>query len=166
MGRSVNTIAWKSISPGKMRSKEADPAAILRRAMGRAGLVQGYDFVCRRCKARGLEPHTWRYADNGERRCPTCTMRLWPKAVPRPMCFHELRHTTATLLLRAKVPMQHVQRILRHADIKLTVDTYGHLVVEDLHESMGTLPKLDALPAGDVCTGSQEAPPVNAPFIP
>ena len=62
--------------------------------------------------------------------------------------------------------MQHVQRILRQTDIKLTVDTYGHLVVEDLHESMGTLPKLDALPTDEVSTTSHEAAPVTAPFIP
>ena len=126
---------------GKMRLKESDPEKVLRRAMGRAGLVDGYDFVCRRCKARRQEPHTWRYADCEERFCPTCEMRLWPKAIPRQMKFHSLRHTVATLLLRAKVPMQHVQRILRHTDIKLTVDTYGHLVVEDLHDSVGTLPR-------------------------
>ena len=48
------------------------------------------------------------------------------------MRFHDLRHTTGTLLLRSGIQMQHVQRILRHADIKLTVDMYGHLVVEDL----------------------------------
>ena len=56
------------------------------------------------------------------------------------MKFHGLRHTTATLLLRAGVPIQHVQRILRHTDIKLTVDTYGHLVVEDLSEALDALP--------------------------
>jgi len=77
---------------GKMRSKEADPEKVLRRAMGRAGLVEGYEFVCRRCKARGQAPHSWNYADTEERFCPTCKMRLWPKAIPRPMKFHSLRH--------------------------------------------------------------------------
>jgi len=147
---------------GKMRLKEADPEKVLRRAMGRAGLVEGYEFVCRRCKARRQEPHTWRFPDCEERFCPTCEMRLWPKAIPRQMKFHSLRHTVATLLLRAKVPMQHVQRILRHTDIKLTVDTYGHLVVEDLHDSVGTLPQLEILPS----TASHAAPPATPRFVP
>ncbi|WP_374202545.1 tyrosine-type recombinase/integrase [Anaeromyxobacter sp. SG66] len=30
------------------------------------------------------------------------------------MRFHDLRHTTATLLLRSGVPLPHVQRIMRH----------------------------------------------------
>lgn len=46
-----------------------------------------------------------------------------------------------TLLLRAGVPMQHVQRIARHADIALTVGTHGHLVVDDLREAIEKLPK-------------------------
>jgi integrase len=144
---------------GRMRSGESDPAEVLRRAMGRAGLVNGYNFICRRCKARKATPHSWKHSDPEERRCPTCSMRLWPKAIPRPMRFHDLRHSTATLLLRAKVPMQHVQRILRHADIKLTVDTYGHLVVEDLHDSIAALPPL-------VSTGSHPLSPDATPNVP
>ena len=128
-------------SKGCMRSPEADPQKVLRSALGRAGLIEGYDCVCRRCKAGKVEPHVWRQSDNVERRCPTCSMRLWPRAIPRKMRFHDLRHTTATLLLRAGIQMQHVQRILRHADIKLTVDTYGHLVVEDLRAAVDSLPE-------------------------
>ena len=41
------------------------------------------------------------------------------------MRFHDVRHTTATLLLKAGVPIQHVQRILRHSNVRTTVDTYG-----------------------------------------
>ncbi len=116
---------------GKMRTEEADPEKALRRALGRAGLVLGYEHVCRRCKGRGTAEHTWRHADAGERRCLTCGFALWPVPVPRPMRFHDLRHSTATILLRAGVPMQHVQKILRHANIRTTVDLYGHMVAED-----------------------------------
>ena len=55
-----------------------------------------------------------------------------------------LRHTTATLLLRAGVDLHRVQRILRHKDVKLTTDTYGHLQVEDLRAAINTLPALAA----------------------
>jgi integrase len=116
---------------GKMRTKEADPQKALRTALGRAGLVLGYEHVCRRCKGAGRAPASWEHPDAAERRCPTCSMRLWPKAVPRPMRFHDLRHSTATILLELGVPMQHVQKILRHANIRTTVDLYGHMVAED-----------------------------------
>ena len=42
--------------------------------------------------------------------------------------------------------MQHVQRILRHSDIKLTVDTYGHMVVEDLRPALAALPVISHRP--------------------
>ncbi len=40
-------------SDGSMRSPECDPEKVLRRALARAGLVEGYDHSCRRCKSRG-----------------------------------------------------------------------------------------------------------------
>jgi integrase len=51
---------------GSMRSPEADPQKVLRHALARAGLVIGYDHVCRRCKGRGND-HTERHQDADER---------------------------------------------------------------------------------------------------
>ena len=62
------------------------------------------------------------------------------------MRFHCLRHSTATLLLRAKVDAYRVQRILRHASINTTHGTYGHLDVEDLRDAINTLPAGPAVP--------------------
>jgi len=67
---------------------------------------------------------------------------LWPKAIPRPMRFHDLRHTTATLLLRAGVDAHRVQRLLRHRDVRTTTTIYGHLDVEDLRAALEKLPQL------------------------
>jgi hypothetical protein len=56
------------------------------------------------------------------------------------MRFHDLRHSAATLLLRAGVDLHRVQRILRHRDVKLTTGTYAHLLVEDLRAAVEALP--------------------------
>jgi integrase len=58
--------------------------------------------------------------------------RTWPAmrtkaALPSTVKFHHLRHTTATLLLEAEVPMEVVRDILGHSSIVLTVNTYGHV---------------------------------------
>jgi integrase len=124
---------------GRMRTNEADPQKVLRSALARAGLVLGYEHTCRRCRARGT-PHVEQHQDAAQRRCPECGMLLWPRAIPRPLRFHDLRHTTATLLLRAGVDPHRVQRIMRHRDVRTTLGTYGHLDVEDLRAAVATLP--------------------------
>lgn len=57
--------------------------------------------------------------------------RVWLPAVehlePRPR-IHDLRHTHASTLLAAGVPIHIVQLRLGHESIKTTVDTYGHLL--------------------------------------
>lgn len=52
---------------------------------------------------------------------------LLKAAGARPVRFHALRHTCATTLLAAGVPLFDVSRVLGHASIQITADTYGHL---------------------------------------
>jgi integrase/recombinase XerD len=44
---------------------------------------------------------------------------------------HQFRHTYATWLLRNGAGMETVKALLGHKSITTTVDTYGHLTVED-----------------------------------
>jgi integrase len=50
--------------------------------------------------------------------------------LPR-VVFHELRHSAATILIAAGVPLAVVSRLLGHASIRITADLYGHIAVED-----------------------------------
>ncbi|HYO59404.1 hypothetical protein [Archangium sp.] len=45
-------------------------------------------------------------------------------------------HTTATLLLKAGVPLATVQRILRHSDPAITTEVYGHLDLDDMRKGL------------------------------
>ena len=111
-----------------MYSPELKLDYVLRRALGRAGVVTGFIHKCRRHHC-GYEIK----ASTDEcGRCPKCRMRLYPKLIPRKVRFHDLRHTTATLLLKEGVPLATVQRVLRHTDPRLTTEIYGHLDVEDM----------------------------------
>jgi integrase len=49
--------------------------------------------------------------------------------------FHDLRHTTATRLLRHKGNMRMVQKLLRHSDIATTA-RYAHVLDEDLRNAL------------------------------
>jgi integrase len=120
---------------GSQRAPDSALHKVLRRALGRAGLVEGYNHVCRRkgCGYAVKKSHAV------PEPCPRCGMKLWPKPLPRPLRFHDLRHTTATLLLKVGVPLATVQRILRHSDPAITSEIYGHLDVEDMRKGLNLL---------------------------
>jgi len=66
-------------------------------------------------------------------------MQLWSKPIPRHVRFHDLRHTTATLLLKSGVPLATVQRVMRHTDPAVTTETYGHLEMSDMQTGVDQL---------------------------
>ena len=142
--------------PGGMLSREVALEAVLRRALGRAGIVRGWKHVCRR---RGCR-HKELASDAALRRCPKCSMRLWPKPVVRPVRFHDLRHTTATLLLREKVPLIVVQKVLRHRDPKLTEQVYGHLADDFLRDGVDRL-HFEGMPAPSIAFSSGSGTPAG-----
>ena len=96
---------------------------VLRSTLARAGIVLGYEHVCR-AKDCG---HRERAVEAALRKCPTHGFKLWPKAIVRKIRFHDLRHTTGSLLMMAGVNPAAVQRILRHHDPRITTEIYGHL---------------------------------------
>ena len=49
---------------------------------------------------------------------------------------HQYRHTYATWLLRRGAGMENVKELLGHASISTTIDTYGHLTVEDARRTL------------------------------
>ena len=120
---------------GQVMSTNAPLEEVLRRALGRAGIVTGYEHVCRK-KGCG---HVERASDPAQRRCPTHGHLLWPKARVRPIRFHDLRHTTASLLMMAGANPAAVQRILRHSDPRITTEVYGHLAPGYLRDEVDRL---------------------------
>jgi len=131
---------------GEMRTEADKLGKRMRSALSRAGIVEGYLHLCRRCKRNGT-PHEEKHPDCERRHCPKCKMLLWAKALPRRFRLHDTRHTTATLLLAAGVDLYAVARILRHSDPKITFETYAHLVPGYLHEQIDRLPKLEKFAA-------------------
>jgi len=75
-------------SDGSMLRKDTGLEHVLRRALGRAGIVTGWRHVCRR-KGRG---HVEKGPDAALRRCPADGRKLWPKPDVRPIRFHDVRH--------------------------------------------------------------------------
>jgi len=58
--------------------------------------------------------------------------------------LHTLRHTCASYLLAAGEPLWKVSKILRHANINVTADIYGHLLPEQHRETINVMGNLVA----------------------
>jgi integrase len=69
--------------------------------------------------------------------------------------FHVLRHTCATNLLRAGVPPKSVQLWLGHHAAAFTLDTYGHLLSDDLPDGE----VLDRFVNGEGVNSGSTSPP-------
>lgn len=50
--------------------------------------------------------------------------------LPKDVTWHALRHSTATILLAAGVPLPVISRMLGHSTLRVTADVYGHIVPE------------------------------------
>jgi len=59
-----------------------------------------------------------------------------------PVTFHGLRHTHASLLIKAGVPAKVISERLGHSSIRTTMDTYGHLMDGMQKEAARKLEKL------------------------
>jgi integrase len=110
---------------GRMYSNNININERIATGLKAAGLVIGYDHKCRRC---GFKE---RRTSSSVTKCPTCRFTLWVTPVPRPITVHKLRHTTGTLLAKAGVPIHLIQRVLGHADIRVTREHYLHLDTGD-----------------------------------
>lgn len=53
------------------------------------------------------------------------------------MRFHDLRHSTVTLLAGMGVPLKVVQEIVGHSDIAMTADIYAHVLPAMQKDAMG-----------------------------
>jgi hypothetical protein len=92
-------------------------------------------------------------------------MKLWPSANVRPIRFHHLRHTTASLLLMRGADLPAVQKILRHSDPRMTTETYGHLVPDYLRAQMDRL-TFGPAATSDKSNEKQPLAKIPPPFAP
>jgi integrase len=69
------------------------------------------------------------------------------KAKLRRIRMHDLRHSYASLMISAGISPAYVQQQLGHASIKLTVDTYTHLIPGANRDATNVLPGLAGLTA-------------------
>lgn len=62
--------------------------------------------------------------------------KICEQADVKPFCMHALRHTFATRCIERGVKPKALQKILGHASLSTTMDTYVHVTDESLEEAM------------------------------
>ena len=62
-----------------------------------------------------------------------------PYHEPPRLHFHSLRHSCASLLLIQKVPARTVMELLGHSEIRLTMDTYSHVMPQLMTEAANAM---------------------------
>jgi integrase len=61
------------------------------------------------------------------------------------MCFHDLRHSAATLLLGIGVHPKIVSELLGHTQVSITLDVYSHVTATMQHQAVNALDDLWAV---------------------
>jgi integrase len=72
--------------------------------------------------------------------------------------FHALRHTFGTLLAQLGVSPQETQKLMRHSDINLTMNTYTHITLLDKAKAISKLPSTRPQEEKMVRTGTNDTP--------
>lgn len=67
---------------------------------------------------------------HGPNLLPPLRAALKAAGLPVTVSWHDLRHSTASILLAAGVPIQVISRILGHSTTRVTSDLYAHVVPE------------------------------------
>lgn len=63
------------------------------------------------------------------------------KAGLKPVRFHDLRHTAASLMIHEGVELKTISEILGHSSISITADIYGHIIEEKKKQAAQKLDK-------------------------
>lgn len=61
----------------------------------------------------------------------------WTPGPGKRVTPHDSRHTYASTQIRRGKPLTHIQRQLGHESINTTNNIYGHIITQDLHDSLG-----------------------------
>lgn len=124
-------VAVLSLTAKTVAALKAHRAAQKRQKMAHRDTWVGYDFVVTNEIGEPLHPKSFS-GDFGEF-CHGLGMKA---------TFHGLRHSQATMLLAAGVPLKEVSARLRHSTVTLTGDIYGHVLPESERRIRDAVEKL------------------------
>jgi len=101
------------------------------------------DWVFPSTRCKGRQPRTANMLVEDHLRPAAVEAGVLTQDDPCRFGFHNLRHSLASFLVRSKTDPKTVQALLRHSDVKTTLQLYAHSVSEDRLTAQGKV--LDAI---------------------
>jgi len=101
------------------------------------------DWVFPSTRRKGKQPRTANMLVEDHLRPAAVKAKVLTEDDSRRFGFHNLRHSLASFLVRSKTDPKTVQALLRHSDVKTTLQLYAHSVSEDRLAAQGQV--LDAI---------------------
>ena len=113
---------------------------------------QPQDWVFPSLKLRGRKPRAANMLVKDYLRPAAVKAGVIAEEDPCRFGFHNLRHSLASFLVRSKTDPKTVQALLRHSDVKTTLQLYAHSVSADRMTAQGKVLQaiLGSRPAGCV----------------
>jgi len=126
MSQTRGDLIFPSNALGERFRTDAKLTQQLAHAMARAGLVLGFETICRRkgCHFQG-ESRFREFL-----KCPKCGYQLWLRPRVRYVQFRDLRHSCATLHREAGCDPLVIKLLLGHSSQSPTDDIYTHLSLD------------------------------------
>ena len=109
-----------------------------RRLCGKSYCKEGAEYICLNELGERIRPA---YLSN-------CFSRTLAQNGLRHIRFHDLRHSSATLLLAHGIPLKQIQEWLGHSDFATTANIYAHLDVKSKERSAAVMEEALRLDGG------------------
>ena len=100
---------------------------------------QSGDWVFASFRLKGQQPRVANMLVEDHLRPAAVSASVLAKNDSRRFGFHNLRHSLASFLVRTKTDPKTVQALLRHSDVKTTLQLYAHSVSEDRMAAQGQM---------------------------
>ena len=100
---------------------------------------QAEDWVFASFRLNGQQPRVANMLVEDHLRPAAVSAGVLAKDDPRRFGFHNLRHSLASFLVRTKTDPKTVQALLRHSDVKTTLQLYAHSISEDRMAAQGQM---------------------------
>ena len=100
---------------------------------------QAGDWVFASFKCKGKQPRAANMLVESHLRPAAVKAGVLVKGEKVRFGFHNLRHSLASFLVRTKTDPKTVQALLRHSDVKTTLQLYAHSISEDRMAAQGQM---------------------------